>query len=74
MDQCFTYKPGEVIEPMLSDQWFCSTEVMAQKAMDAVESGEIEIQPDRYKKIWRGWLQEKQPWCISRQLWWGHRS
>jgi len=66
-------RSGEVIEPMLSDQWFVSTEDMAQRAMDAVESGDIRIQPERYKKIWRGWLQEKQPWCISRQLWWGHR-
>jgi valyl-tRNA synthetase len=66
-------RSGEVIEPMLSDQWFVKTEVMAQKAMDVVESGDTDIQPDRYKKIWRGWLQEKQPWCISRQLWWGHR-
>lgn len=66
-------RSGEVIEPMLSDQWFVKTEVMAQQALDAVESDEIRLQPDRYKKIWRGWLEEKQPWCISRQLWWGHR-
>jgi len=66
-------RSGEVIEPMLSDQWFVNTEDMAQRALDAVESGDIDIQPERYKKIWRGWLQEKQPWCISRQLWWGHR-
>mmetsp|Transcript_44623 Transcript_44623/g.128033 ORF Transcript_44623/g.128033 Transcript_44623/m.128033 type:complete len:1114 (+) Transcript_44623:25-3366(+) len=66
-------RSGEVIEPMLSDQWFVRTEDMAQRAMDAVESGEIRIQPERYTKIWRGWLEEKQPWCISRQLWWGHR-
>eukprot|EP00448_Togula_jolla_P021947 CAMPEP_0170575368 /NCGR_PEP_ID=MMETSP0224-20130122/3826_1 /TAXON_ID=285029 /ORGANISM="Togula jolla, Strain CCCM 725" /LENGTH=1232 /DNA_ID=CAMNT_0010898147 /DNA_START=1 /DNA_END=3699 /DNA_ORIENTATION=+ len=66
-------RSGEVIEPLLSDQWFVRTEDMAQRAMDAVESGEIRIQPERYTKIWRGWLQEKQPWCISRQLWWGHR-
>jgi len=66
-------RSGEVIEPLLSDQWFVNTEDMAQRAMDAVESGEIRIQPERYVKIWRGWLEEKQPWCISRQLWWGHR-
>ncbi|CAE7946505.1 MTREX [Symbiodinium sp. KB8] len=66
-------RSGEVIEPMLSDQWFVSTEVMAQRAMDAVESGDITIQPDRFVKTWQGWLKEKQPWCISRQLWWGHR-
>jgi valyl-tRNA synthetase len=58
---------------MLSDQWFVTTEVMAQRALESVESGEIRIQPDRFVKIWRGWLEEKQPWCISRQLWWGHR-
>mmetsp|Transcript_83519 Transcript_83519/g.215088 ORF Transcript_83519/g.215088 Transcript_83519/m.215088 type:complete len:1240 (-) Transcript_83519:194-3913(-) len=66
-------RSGEVIEPMLSDQWFVKTEEMAQKSMDAVASGEIKIQPERYTKIWDGWLKEKQPWCISRQLWWGHR-
>eukprot|EP00441_Pelagodinium_beii_P031987 CAMPEP_0197630132 /NCGR_PEP_ID=MMETSP1338-20131121/7713_1 /TAXON_ID=43686 ORGANISM="Pelagodinium beii, Strain RCC1491" /NCGR_SAMPLE_ID=MMETSP1338 /ASSEMBLY_ACC=CAM_ASM_000754 /LENGTH=1247 /DNA_ID=CAMNT_0043201285 /DNA_START=33 /DNA_END=3776 /DNA_ORIENTATION=+ len=66
-------RSGEVIEPMLSDQWFCSTEVMAQRALDVVESGEVSIQPDRFVKTWQGWLKEKQPWCISRQLWWGHR-
>lgn len=66
-------RSGEVIEPMLSDQWFVSTEEMSQRAMDAVANGDIRIQPDRYVKIWNGWLKEKQPWCISRQLWWGHR-
>lgn len=66
-------RSGEVIEPMISKQWFVNTEDMAQKALDAVESGDIGVQPERYKKIWRGWLEEKQPWCISRQLWWGHR-
>lgn len=66
-------RSGEVIEPMLSDQWFVSTEVMAQRAMDAVQSGDINIQPDRFVKTWQDWLKEKQPWCISRQLWWGHR-
>ncbi|CAK9034607.1 unnamed protein product [Durusdinium trenchii] len=66
-------RSGEVIEPMLSDQWFVSTEVMAQRALDAVESGDINIQPDRFVKTWQDWLKEKQPWCISRQLWWGHR-
>lgn len=66
-------RSGEVIEPMLSDQWFVSTEEMAQRAMDAVNDGTIRIQPERFVKIWNGWLQEKQPWCISRQLWWGHR-
>jgi len=66
-------RSGEIIEPLLSDQWFVRTEEMAQKALDAVACGEIRIQPERYTKIWRGWLEEKQPWCVSRQLWWGHR-
>lgn len=66
-------RSGELIEPLLSDQWFVNTEEMAQRAMDAVSSGEIRILPDRYEKTWKQWLEEKQPWCISRQLWWGHR-
>eukprot|EP00929_Paragymnodinium_shiwhaense_P029777 TRINITY_DN16_c0_g2_i1.p1 TRINITY_DN16_c0_g2~~TRINITY_DN16_c0_g2_i1.p1 ORF type:complete len:1228 (-),score=376.27 TRINITY_DN16_c0_g2_i1:100-3783(-) len=66
-------RSGEVIEPMLSAQWFLTTAEMMQRSMDAVDDGTLRIQPERYKKIWANWLKEKQPWCISRQLWWGHR-
>ncbi len=68
------------IEPYLSDQWFVKmgdgpegTAGFAQQAMDAVTSGAIEIHPDRYAKSYLDWLGEKRDWCISRQLWWGHR-
>jgi valyl-tRNA synthetase len=68
------------IEPYLSDQWFVrmgddpdGTPGFAQEAMDAVTSGRIKIHPDRYAKSYLDWLAEKRDWCISRQLWWGHR-
>ena len=61
------------IEPYLSDQWFVRMDELAQNAMDAVTSGQITIHPDRYAKSYLDWLGEKRDWCISRQLWWGHR-
>ena len=68
------------IEPYLSDQWFVrmgdddeGEPGLAQKAMDAVTSGRVKITPDRYSKSYLDWLSEKRDWCISRQLWWGHR-
>lgn len=64
---------GEVIEPMISKQWFVDAEPMAKMALQAVRSGRIRIVPDRFNKIWENWLENIRPWCISRQLWWGHR-
>jgi valyl-tRNA synthetase len=68
------------IEPFLSDQWFVrmgddpdGSAGFAQQAMDAVTSGRVTIHPDRYAKSYLDWLGEKRDWCISRQLWWGHR-
>jgi valyl-tRNA synthetase len=68
------------IEPYLSDQWFVrmgdepdGTPGFAQKAIDAVNSGQVTIHPERYAKSYRDWLGEKRDWCVSRQLWWGHR-
>ncbi len=61
------------IEPMLSRQYFVDVKPMAKKAYDAVESGEVRIIPASYKKIWDHFLLNIQDWCISRQLWWGHR-
>jgi valyl-tRNA synthetase len=61
------------IEPYLSDQWFVKMDDLAQSAMDAVEDGRVRIFPQRYKKTYMDWLGEKRDWCISRQLWWGHR-
>ena len=64
---------GEVIEPMVSEQWFCKMETMAKPSLEAVESGELTIIPNRFEKIYKGWLTDIRDWCISRQLWWGHR-
>ena len=64
---------GEVIEPLVSEQWFVRMETMAKPALEAVETGELTIVPSRFEKIYKGWLTDIRDWCISRQLWWGHR-
>ncbi len=61
------------IEPYLADQWFVKMDKLAQSAMDAVTSGEVQITPPRYGKGYLDWLSEKRDWPVSRQLWWGHR-
>jgi len=64
---------GEIIEPMVSRQWFVDAEPMAKMGLAAVHSGRIRIVPEHFAKVWENWLENIQPWCISRQLWWGHR-
>ncbi|XP_065849279.1 valine--tRNA ligase, chloroplastic/mitochondrial 2 isoform X2 [Euphorbia lathyris] len=64
---------GEVIEPLVSKQWFVTMEPLAEKALHAVEKGQITIMPERFEKIYNHWLSNIKDWCISRQLWWGHR-
>ncbi|KAK4776247.1 hypothetical protein SAY87_024208 [Trapa incisa] len=64
---------GEIIEPLVSKQWFVSMELLAEKALQAVIKGEITIIPERFEKIYNHWLSNIKDWCISRQLWWGHR-
>ncbi|KAG8659778.1 hypothetical protein MANES_02G076200v8 [Manihot esculenta] len=64
---------GEVIEPLVSKQWFVTMEPLAEKALHAVEKGELTILPERFEKIYNHWLSNIKDWCISRQLWWGHR-
>ncbi len=61
------------IEPYLSDQWFVKMESLAQTAIDAVNDGRVKFFPERYRATYLDWLGEKRDWCISRQLWWGHR-
>ena len=61
------------VEPYLSDQWFVRMDELAQSAIDAVEDRRVTFFPDRYSKTYLDWLGEKRDWCISRQLWWGHR-
>lgn len=64
---------GEIIEPLISWQWFVDVEPMAKMALEAVRSKRIKIVPERFNKIWENWLTNIRPWCVSRQLWWGHR-
>ncbi len=64
---------GEIIEPMISTQWFITMKPLAEAGLQAVKSGKITIVPDRFSKVYYNWLENIQDWCISRQLWWGHR-
>jgi len=64
---------GTVIEPRLSEQWFIKIKPLADRAIDAVESGEITIVPENYRTIYLNWMYNIHDWCVSRQLWWGHR-
>ncbi len=62
-----------VIEPLISTQWFVKTKSLAEKGIEAVRSGKIKIVPQRFEKIYYQWMENIRDWCISRQLWWGHR-
>ncbi|NNN69348.1 valine--tRNA ligase [Vibrio sp. 3-2(1)] len=64
---------GVVIEPMLTDQWYVRTAPLAEVATKAVEDGEIQFVPKQYENMYFSWMRDVQDWCISRQLWWGHR-
>jgi len=66
-------RSGEVIEPMVSSQWFVKMDGMAAKGCEAVRNGDIKIIPERFEKVYFNWLENIQDWCVSRQLWWGHR-
>ena len=67
------YRCHTVVEPMLSDQWFVKMEELAAPAIEAAKSGRLRHVPDRFEKTYLHWLEEIRDWCISRQLWWGHR-
>ncbi|MEM9048738.1 MAG: valine--tRNA ligase [Pseudomonadota bacterium] len=71
--QPFGDRSKVVIEPMLTDQWFVDAEKLAREALAAVEDGRTKILPEQHKKVYFNWLREIEPWCISRQLWWGHQ-
>lgn len=62
-----------VIEPLLSEQWFCRMKELAQPAIDVVKQGKVKFFPERYAGIYLEWMENVRDWCISRQLWWGHR-
>ncbi|MCB0156163.1 MAG: valine--tRNA ligase, partial [Anaerolineae bacterium] len=64
---------GEVVEPLVSTQWFVKMQPLAEAGLKAVAAGEVKIIPERFTKIYNNWLENIRDWCISRQLWWGHR-
>jgi valyl-tRNA synthetase len=64
---------GVVIEPMLTDQWYVDAKTLAKPAIEAVEKGDIQFVPKNYENMYFSWMRDIQDWCISRQLWWGHR-
>ena len=66
-------RSGVVIEPYLTDQWYVKAAPLAEKAIDAVEDGSIQFVPKQYENMYFSWMRDIQDWCISRQLWWGHR-
>ena len=67
------YRCGNTVEPLTSDQWFVKMGPMIQPAIDVVKDGRISYEPDRFSKIYINWMENLHDWCISRQLWWGHR-
>jgi valyl-tRNA synthetase len=69
----FSHRSGERIEPLISLQWFCRMDELARPAMTVVEADEVDIKPDQWSRVYLNWLEEIRPWCISRQLWWGHQ-
>jgi valyl-tRNA synthetase len=69
----FGDRSGAVIEPWLTDQWYVDAETLSKPALEAVRSGDIRVVPETWKKTWYNWLENIQPWCVSRQLWWGHQ-
>ena len=66
-------RSNAVVEPWLTDQWYVDAERLAQAPLEAVRSGEIDVVPPTWKKTFFNWMENIQPWCVSRQLWWGHR-
>ncbi|WP_336985821.1 valine--tRNA ligase [Altererythrobacter aquiaggeris] len=69
----FGDRGGVVIEPWLTDQWYVDAETLAKKPIEAVRSGGVEIVPKSWEKTFFNWMENIQPWCVSRQLWWGHQ-
>ncbi|HXE98951.1 MAG TPA: valine--tRNA ligase [Solirubrobacterales bacterium] len=69
----YSHRSGERIEPLISLQWFCRMDELAKPATEVVERGHIRFVPDRWKGVYLDWMYQLRPWCISRQLWWGHR-
>jgi valyl-tRNA synthetase len=69
----YSHRSGERIEPLISLQWFMRMDELAAPAIDAVRDGRVRIVPDNHHRVYLDWMENIRPWCISRQLWWGHR-
>jgi valyl-tRNA synthetase len=69
----FSHRSGERIEPLISLQWFMRMDELARPAIEAVRSGGVRFHPPNYERVYLDWMENIRPWCISRQLWWGHR-
>ncbi len=69
----FSHRSGERIEPLVSLQWFMRMDELAQPAIDVVKSGRVRFFPERWTRVYLDWMENIRPWCISRQLWWGHQ-
>jgi len=69
----FSERSGARIEPLISLQWFCRMDELAKPAIEVVERDEVRIRPPQWKRVYLDWMGEIRPWCVSRQLWWGHR-
>jgi valyl-tRNA synthetase len=69
----FSHRSGERIEPLISLQWFCRMDELAKPAIEVVERDEVRIAPAQWKRVYLNWMGEIRPWCVSRQLWWGHQ-
>ena len=67
------YRCDTAIEPYLSDQWFVKMKPLAEKAIEVVRDGQVKFQPERWTKVYYHWMENVRDWCISRQIWWGHR-
>lgn len=67
------YRCKHTVEPLISEQWFVKMDTLAEPALDVVKNGEVKIIPERFTKIYYNWMENIRDWCISRQLWWGHR-
>jgi valyl-tRNA synthetase len=66
-------RSGARIEPLISLQWFMRMDELAKPAIAVVKDGKIKLHPERFKKVYLDWMENIRPWCVSRQLWWGHQ-
>ena len=69
----FSHRSGSRVEPLISLQWFCEMDDLAAPAIEVVENGQVRFTPEQHKRVYLDWMHNIRPWCVSRQLWWGHR-